>query len=223
MSEPHPLEGCWAKLRWAKVNVDALQDEVAAYFGGKTNPNALRVHLDAEATKGLPDEVRKPPWHWPLMIGDIVHSFRSSLNYLTWELAHLELRRRGKTRKPSRSTQFPIVRDPNRWTEVAAARLADVGDREQAIIEGFQPYNAEDPADIDDHPLTWLNRLSNRDKHQTLALTLLKGGVMDEELEEVLTGWAFIVGSHVRYATILDPDGNEKAKYNVKTTFEIAL
>src|SRR5688572_75889 len=151
-SSAHPLEGAWTKLKWAKVNTDALQNEVAAFFGDESDPDSPRGHLESESRRAFPEKRFSPAWHWPALVGDIVHAFRSSLDYVAWELAGLNLRRQGKTRKPSRSTQFPIVRNPARWPEVEAARLSDIGQGERAMIELFQPYHVQDKMPVEEHP-----------------------------------------------------------------------
>jgi hypothetical protein len=216
----HPLEGSWLKLRWAKVNLDALQSQVVAFFGDESNADTPRGYLDLQPRPGPPDKRFNTPWTWPLLVGDIVHAFRASLDYLVWELARLNLRHQGKTGDPSRRTQFPIVWDLDKWPEIAADRLRDVGEEHWGTIDDFQPYKADDPLQ---EPLAWLARLSNQDKHQALNLVLVQAGLMHQSLEEALMGWAFIGSSHQMRLTIRSPEGEKKDEFGAKATFHISL
>jgi hypothetical protein len=218
-SPPHPLEGCWAKLAWARVNSESLEREVTAYFGDPADPNSPRAQLDLHATSGFFQSRTDLPWQWPLMVGDIVHAFRTTLDYLTWELAKVNLRRIGKTREPSRRTQFPILRNAADWPKESAARLVDLGEDDRTRIEEFQPYHAErlDP------PLLTLNTLANRDKHQTLNLVLARAGFMDERLADGLQGWAHVASSQSRRMTVRPGQGDQEREFEMKPVFQISL
>jgi hypothetical protein len=226
-SEPewsgHPLEGAWKKVRWAKVNLDALQREMSDFFGDASDPDSLRGYLDIEMPDKLPQTRLNPPWHWPLLVADVIQAFRVSLDYLAWELARLNLHRQGETRRPKRETAFPLVSDAKYWS-FDSPKLVDIGADQRELIEKFQPYN-DDPESqkTAKPPLDWLRDLSNQDKHTELALILGHAAMIDERLEHAKPGWALVSSSESSEATITDPEGNEKAKLKIKSAFFMAL
>jgi hypothetical protein len=220
----HPLEGAWKKLRWAKVNLDTLQRETSDFFGDPSDPDSLRGYLNIEMPDQLPQSRLETPWHWPLLIGDIVQGFRASLDYLTWEVARLNLRRLGKTREPARPTAFPITTAPEFWS-FDSPKLADVGSDERQLIHDFQPYNEELPTDppAPIPPLESLRALSNQDKHQELALLFGKAAFVEQSLPYGTPGWAFVSSSKTETMKIIGPDGEVKSEFETKKAFFIQL
>lgn len=220
----HPLDGAWKKLRWAKVNLDTLQHETSDFFGDPSNPDSLRGYLDIEMPDQFPQSRLEPPWHWPLLIGDIVQSFRVSLDYLAWELARLNLRRLGKTRDPIRATAFPITTGSEFWS-FDSSKLADIGGNERELIHDFQPYNDELPTEPPalKPPLESLRALSNQDKHKELALLVGQAGLVEESLPYGAPGWAFVTSSKSETAKIISPEGEVKSEFEMKSAFFMQL
>lgn len=220
----HPLTGAWKKLRWAKVNLDTLQCEASYFFGDPADPDSLRGYLDIEMPKHVPSSKLEAPWHWPLLVGDIVQAYRASLDYLAWELAYLDLRQRGKTRKPRRETAFPLVSDP-KWWSWDSPKLIDIGADARKLVESLQPYNDDPPTSqpTEKPPLDWLRDLSNQDKHKALALVLGRAGFVEHSLEYGTPGWAFVSSSETTTAQIVAPDGKVKSEHQVRTAFYMEL
>jgi hypothetical protein len=220
----HPLEGSWAKLRWAKVNLDALQREFDTFFGDETDPDSLRGYLHIKMPDKLLKSRLEPPWHWPLLVGDIVQAFRASLDYLAWELARLNLKRLGKSREPKRQTAFPLVSNPAKWS-FKSPKLVDIGEDERRRIEKFQPYKCDPPISkpTENVPLDWLRILSNRDKHQTLNLVLVRAGLVEQSLQQGEPGWALIASPDLKDARIISAEGEPKSEHKMKTTFHVEL
>lgn len=220
----HPLEGAWKKLRWAKVNLDTLQRETSDFFGDPSDPDSLRGYLDIKMPDEIPQDRLDPPWYWPLLIGDIVQSYRASLDYLAWELARLNLRRLGKDRQPARPTAFPITTGPEFWS-FDSPKLADIGSDERQLIHDFQPHNDEIPTDPPalKPPLESLRELSNQDKHKELALLLGQAGMVEQSLPYGTPGWAFVTSSKTETAQIVSAEGEVKSEFEMKTAFFMQL
>jgi hypothetical protein len=220
----HPLEGAWKKLRWAKVNLDTLQRETSDFFGDPSDPDSLRGYLDIKMPDKLSQSRLEPPWHWPLLIGDIVQSFRASLDYLAWELARLNLRHLGRTREPARPTAFPITTGPDFWS-FDSPKLADIGRDERQLIHDLQPYNEKLPTEPPalKPPLESLRELSNQDKHQQLALVFGKAAFVEQSLPHGAPGWAFVSSSKTETMKIISPEGKVKSEFEMKTAFFIQL
>lgn len=112
----------------------------------------------------LPSEI-------PLVLGDIVHNLRSSLDHAWWTLASRELDR-VPTEDEARFIQFPI-RKPNRGFD-HHSNVKWVGPKAAAIARNAQPPETWDPhtaLDYTPHPLGALRYLSNIDKHRQLHVT----------------------------------------------------
>jgi len=109
-------------------------------------------------------EVRPVPPRWGVLIGEIAHDLRSSLDYLAW----------GAARRPWRRTQFPIFTARKSWDDKVGPMIKSIPDPFVTVIEEAQPYrNLDTGRDPRLHHLAILSQLSNRDKHRLLHTTLL--------------------------------------------------
>jgi len=112
----------------------------------------------------LPSEI-------PLVLGDIVHNLRSSLDHAWWTLASRKLGRAPNEQEAPR-LQFPI-RKPNGGFD-HNSRVKEVGPKAAAIARDAQPPAQWSPHelgtefDYTPHPLGALRYLSNIDKHRQL-------------------------------------------------------
>jgi hypothetical protein len=91
-------------------------------------------------------------------IGEILHNFRSALDYLVYAAAT----------RHSFSTQFPIFHRASDWPAKSRPMLRAVPRRYVRIVEESQPYHSSPPGE---HVLSQLNYLSNTDKHRLLNTT----------------------------------------------------
>ena len=106
----HPLDGARAKLGRANKHFESLKADIRDL---PAEAKEIGFSQKFEANKGVIrltiSSVPEYPAHWSLLIGDAVQSFRSALNFLTWELAKWNLARQGLERDPDGQTQFPIA------------------------------------------------------------------------------------------------------------------
>ena len=148
-----------AKVDRAEELRPTIEREINDYLLG--GPFALRDHklLDPPRFELFVEAITPPPPRLGVLMGDFAHNLRCALDHVLWQLAltlHAE---------PSRRTQFPIETDRSRWASVAEDRLRHVPGEAHPLIEGMQPFQADEPAH---HPLTALRDLSNEDKHRLL-------------------------------------------------------
>jgi len=120
-------------------------------------------------TAGPTDVPRVFPVHHGLLLGDIVHNFRASLDHLAWALY-----KRGRTPNLSRwheqGVYFPIARNRkqfNGWLSGKRPRLPGVRRSDIAIVRRYQPY-IHGKRHLEDHVLIVLDKLANADKHRTI-------------------------------------------------------
>jgi hypothetical protein len=96
------------------------------------------------------------------VVGDIVHNARSALDLLVADLTSLPIDSPDRKR-----TQFPILDRPDTFEVQKVSYLNGVADEDIAIIEQYQPFQADDPLQ---DPLQILSTLNNADKHRHLHI-----------------------------------------------------
>lgn len=113
-----------------------------------------------------------PPQVISLAIGDAVHNMRAALDYLAFEIVSRNPHRPDGT--PDLKTMFPICDTESGYRNQIdrVGRLRGMPDHAQLIVQRLQPYHLRlANKDHTLHPLWFLNRLENVDKHRRLALT----------------------------------------------------
>jgi hypothetical protein len=153
----HLVELNAAAERFAEAD---LQSGISFY--GEPNEERTKYFIKAALT------TRIPVLEWGVIVGDVVHALRSSLDQLVWLLS----------RDPSKDTAFPLCRTEKDWLIKSPGYLWGVDPTFVALIEDAQPYKSGDKAHS--HPLAILGELSNLDKHRFLpgvGLMLASGDV----------------------------------------------
>jgi hypothetical protein len=109
-------------------------------------------HIVRIKIKVIPDKIT-------LIAGDFLYCLRSSLDQLVWALAK-------NVGSYPIGTQFPIFdhRDQGKFNR----NTLGVPSGAVAIIESYQPYNAQSPTLMKEHLLWQLNKLCNIDKHRRI-------------------------------------------------------
>lgn len=192
MALPDPLRGVYLKLDHADKHLRTLNDEIARYLSDRPYipviqdqsrleeacswwPASLPGEDTSESfTRVLASEVRPIPDVVPLIVGDILHNLRSSLDHLAWQLVdrHAQLGRRGGRPRPNKKTQFPIQTErPSQCEHGNLPPLLQPMTTKgiEAALDALQPYNRQVPGD---DSLAIINRYNIRDKHQTLNVVL---------------------------------------------------
>jgi len=162
-----------------KLAAETHQDFVAWRESGSPHTRAefSTDRKTALLRAALPSE--PPIDDWALRYGDAVHNYRSALDGLAWEVAHLDGARPHSN--AASKLYFPMAKTESRWDELARTTLASVPDDVLARIRSVQPFMASDPRafalpllhklDLDDkHRAALQVRLTTRDRE---ALTLI--------------------------------------------------
>ena len=148
------------KVERAATHLKELQ-AICARF--KANPYTISEKDDEERRLHIVTvSLREMPADVPIFVGEYVHSLRSALDHLAWQLGLLS----GRT--PSRSSCFPIysgnsVEDRERFNNATFDIPCDAVE----VIKTFQPHLRGDA--MQSHPLWQLNKLANLDKHVTIG------------------------------------------------------
>lgn len=164
-------------LEWAGKQLDAFDREFDAFVEQHPFTTWTDIQREAKRIRILAKPSAAMPSHWPLLIGDIIHNTRSSLDYLIWELSMRAPKPPNETQ--IRDIQFPICMShgeywgtgPKGKRSKRARRLRFVDSGARAIIDRLQPHHRGDHAK--DHPLAVLNELANEGKHRKILLAIL--------------------------------------------------
>jgi hypothetical protein len=168
---PSPFAGIILKLQRACDQLQSLDREIDLFLKGDTYEPAIKIDFKGRNQFGhfvtefsIRMVVNKPcdPM-WGIIIGEIVHNFRSALDHSIYIIAS------GKGR-----TQFPIFNCPSKYKRYGLPMLEGLSDEVTGFIKRFQPF---DTGENSNSPLWHLAKLSNFDKHRTLHLT---GGTMEK-------------------------------------------
>jgi hypothetical protein len=215
------------KIWWGGVALERLRGDVASFFGDAHDPTSPRGRLEQNET-AIPESISDVPWQWPLIIGDAIHSYRSALDHLAWEVAILCRERRGEFGPPSRVTQFPIADSAEDFERQAARQLLDFWELERETVESLQPYRDHPGSSgglLEGDPLSWLRDLSNQDKHRSLNLAVVGSGTTDETLIGPFQGWAMIARSRSNLVTFRATEDSIElvlgGDFEVRQTYDI--
>jgi hypothetical protein len=160
------LDGPRAKIQRAKEHRDALKGEVDPVLNGERHQIQLSAKLDPETGYDV-FRVRVMPDAWRLrvavVLGDIVHSLRSALDQLAWQLV---LSHSGRPRKPTHKTSIEFPIKYRRKALASTYTFSKIAPSDRTMLNNAQPYKG--PGNPKLHGLAIIQQLSNRDKHRVL-------------------------------------------------------
>jgi hypothetical protein len=160
-----PLSDAREKVKRARKQLAELDVLITP-----TDPDANRILVDYDPKQGC-HVVRVVVREWPpreasFVAGEAIHSLRSALDYIAWQLA-IAHKGREPTEKEAREISFPISNSPERFgTPPVFGHIAKEAAEE---IRLHQPWMPTLP-DLAHAPalLATLRDLSNMDKHRLL-------------------------------------------------------
>lgn len=162
----HPLDGIEAKIVRAGEHLKAIGEECEAFINaGTTFSVTSGYEADRRAWVQRIKVLEQPPLRLGVLVGDFVHNVRCALDHLAFALTELD----GGV--PDRFTQFPIATSKSAFDGMAARRIPALTPEHRALIERAQPFSGSHG--VEAHPLTWLQELSNADKHHVVQTTYL--------------------------------------------------
>ena len=156
----------YARVARAKDHLGTLQSDIDAFC--RRNAHEVRHEIDAETEEKIVVYYAREdfPVAWSLIIGEIAHNLRSSLDQAVYDLT---IRESGQ---PLPLSEFPIFTDRdafNRTTKGGGLyKIRGIGQKAREAIEKVQPFNTRSEGK---ESLTWLlHELSVIDKHRTIHL-----------------------------------------------------
>lgn len=195
------------KINRAIELTQALENEIKNYM----ESGAARVETTWIPQQSLFELTlrieRNPPERWSAMVGDIVHNLRSALDARMFQL--IASRAAGRREyeeaqgmKPSAFrewfVQFPIFPTRDQVAEIKRSSWHQglLDPALQSHLDALEPYahfdrlNLEDDVkqrNIDFHPLTTIQDLSNTDKHRAIHLLICAVDIVYAGVPEGLT------------------------------------
>ncbi len=169
ISMAHPLEGIAERLKRAKENIDNLEIEISRFLDEKGHREVVeRDHVAIKKFNEFWSNQSILP-RFPVLISEILHHYRASLDNLIWEL----LRQVGHSPSTPSAIEFPIFStrptSPGKLT-MFNRKIEGVGNQASALIESLQPYNAVSKWEGPNHALLVLHDMNRFDKHRELTV-----------------------------------------------------
>lgn len=165
------LQGCFAKLERAEIQMQYVQNELREYVEGQP----YKISDEPERTPHgwllwRYHDVPVMPLRFGVILGEIVHDLRSALDHLVYQMV---LRNK---RKPYTGNCFPIYLIEDHpaapcWVRRASSDLQGVRKRDWALFQRLQPFRRGHRALF--HPLAILEELSVVDKHRVLYVAAM--------------------------------------------------
>ena len=168
------LAGIDLKLDRAEQHLADIQERGLAWvskqesweFSSQVNEGERRYVISMRLAKPMPSVL-------PVMVDEVVHHLRSSLDHLASYLVEWSGGQVGRASWPITTSHFQWQREVERrerrwqvWRKKGGGPLAGATPAVRAFVEREQPYNRSEKAG--DDPLFDLNELWNAEKHRIL-------------------------------------------------------
>lgn len=167
----HPVDALWLKIERAEEHLAHFEDLLTGRDGAVKPFRSRAIHYNPERqTTHYETTVTTPKAEWAIVLGDVIHQLRATLDHLICALA---MREHPRSVCEDFKLSFPILKDPNdfradsRVSQGHFARL--IGVDELAAVEEAQPYK-RNPSNLTGDPLFLLSQLDNIDKHRAILI-----------------------------------------------------
>jgi hypothetical protein len=154
----------WSNLKYshAEEMLADLQKQIEMW--NATGPVMITAVKTSPRTIEFQQQVSSLPpiERWSLLLGDIVHNLRASLDTLAWELATLDL---GRPPVKPKKIYFPTAADEHDWDTRWKPDLSDIP---SALVERMRKLQGFANPSSPENPLLELHALDIGDKHKGL-------------------------------------------------------
>ncbi|TFC06888.1 hypothetical protein E3O42_00395 [Cryobacterium adonitolivorans] len=156
----------WPQLKWSRARqlVSELNSRIELW--STSVPRGLIAEISEDRMSvvyraRLPNAA--PVFEWSLLLADILHNYRTALDALAWEMAHLEGNKPSATNE--RKIYFPITTTRAAWLAQARGSLSSVPEDVLERMHSVQPYGVEP---VSEGIFLHLHELDIADKHKGL-------------------------------------------------------
>jgi hypothetical protein len=129
----HPLDGCRAKIERAKEHIRNLDADISRYINEAGHTVTFSDHYDPSG--GAFDRrmvINGPaiPARIMVIVGEIVHQLRSSLDHLVWQLVLAN-----KTAAVTPDLEFPVFWERTKYPTAAKRKIKGISSGAVDLIE----------------------------------------------------------------------------------------
>ncbi len=200
----HPLDGAWERIQDSQKDFAELRAEIEI-FKKDARYGFEVAELESDGYRALRVTASlEPSNRWGVLVGNIAHNLRASLDNLVWEL----IRKNGKTPEDFKRPlpEYPVYLYEDDYKRRGRPKIAGrVSERHEEVIERTQPFHWGGEAST----LWALHELNNTDKHRALQLVAAQSGTTQSPVN--IRGYMF---------GALPPAGLSFAEINEHTRFE---
>jgi hypothetical protein len=185
MNYGQPLYGATVKLASARERFDHLQSLITELTERVSNSS---IALESDPNDGKDVIVfrfsQQPPVKWSVILGEIIHDFRSALDHAIYQLTIHH------SKRPLERTEFPIFKDEAKYLKTTSDgghfKIRGIPPAAIKAIDAIQPFETQkgNRQALDEVPLWCLQELSNIDKHRTLNLVSIRTDTVHVKVRE---------------------------------------
>jgi hypothetical protein len=155
------LAGPYLKVERAKHQFKELQIEIGNFNQGDHHKIIFNQDIKGGEVKGILTIKDFPPFEkWAVIMGDIAHNLRSSLDLLACLLV-----RQHTHSANCRNVAFPISENVKSFNNKSIHRITDASPDAKAAIQELMPYHGGN------NLFYYISQLNNYDKHRLLIPT----------------------------------------------------
>ncbi len=172
------LAGIHAKLRRTEKHIQTIAGEADKLCEDVLAGIVREVHEDVDEQVWVyRGEMPNVPVDWSVIIGEILHNLRSSLDHLVWQLVL------DNGHPPGRFNEFPITTDCDGWRKAKKrGSLKGVSQKHEELIARLQPYTGGMGLPFNVAILEAIRKLSNIEKHRHLVVAVVASNGTDPML-----------------------------------------
>ena len=165
-----PLDGVLQKIERADEHIKNLNDEIGTFI--EDNYRIVSKPDDDATTSIITVVGPDPPLRFSVIVGEIIHQLRSSLDHVIWQLVLAN----GKV--PTRYHQFPICDSVEKFKKARKrGNIKGISSTAAALIEECQPYwQLKREKRIESSKLRILREMNDTDKHKLLMIVIAQMG-----------------------------------------------
>lgn len=192
----------WPHMKWSRARqlTSELNSRIEIWYRNVPRGLDHRIAEDGLSVTFCARLPYSPPvYEWSLLLADILHNYRSALDALAWEMAHLDGKK--PKRENERNIYFPLASTREAWVKKARGHLESVPEDILERMHSVQPYAVEP---VEDGIFVHLHELDISDKHKGLiraqvvvrnanqvpfGLVLKGGAALTDHLQEDFWTW----------------------------------
>lgn len=211
------LDGARLKLKRANKHIGDLESLIAD-FGNSDKHRIVRKKTYSGGEQVVLESMGPPPIEINLIAGDAVHNLRAALDHAMVALVmHLDSTAKIGEIKFPMPDSFKSLETALQDAVVSKAFSTPIGNKiARVLLDEVKFYGGLD------HPIRFINKLDNIDKHRLLITTVTFGGIRFDGKIGGMNFSGFFVRNELGKNSVLIKSGT-KLDGNLKPTFDVFI